>query len=108
MFSQSKTIRDFEEEKEYSRQGYAVSENHSSGPDGDGGIDLILRKDGNVILVQCKQWRSAKVSVKIVREMFGLMTAERANGAIIITSGLFTQEAKNFTNDKPIDLVSFT
>jgi restriction system protein len=43
--------------------------------------------------------------VNVVREMFGLMTAESAASAIVICSGIFTQEAKNFAEGKPIDLV---
>jgi restriction system protein len=87
----------------YRRQGYGVRENAGAGP--DGGVDLLLEKDGKMALVQCKQWRSWKIGVKVVREMYGLVTAERAHGAIIITSGMFTQEAKNFAAGKPIDLV---
>lgn len=87
----------------YRRKGYSVVENYDIGP--DGGIDLALKKDGNMFLVQCKQWRSYKVDVRVVREMYGVMTAKHAAGVIIITSGLFTQEAKNFAVDKPIDLV---
>ena len=97
--------KDFEElvAEAYSRKGYSVVENEGAGP--DGGIDLVLRKDGNLFLVQCKQWRSQKVDVRVVREMYGVMTARHANGVIIITSGVFTQEARNFAEDKPIDLV---
>jgi restriction system protein len=40
----------------YRRQGYAVRENTGVGP--DGGVDLVLKKEGNTYLVQCKQWRS--------------------------------------------------
>ncbi|MBN1254661.1 MAG: restriction endonuclease [Deltaproteobacteria bacterium] len=87
----------------YRRKGYSVVENYGTGP--DGGVDLVLEKDGNLFLVQCKQWRSHKVDVRVVRKMYGVMTAEQANGVVIITSGLFTQEAKNFASDKPIDLV---
>jgi len=87
----------------YRRSGYTVSENESAGP--DGGIDLILEKNGSRYLVQCKQWRVQKVGVKVVREMFGLMTAERAAGVFIVTSGIFTQEARNFASGKPIGLV---
>lgn len=87
----------------YRRQGYSVLENEGAGP--DGGVDLWLRKDGNRYLVQCKQWKTLKVGVKVVREMYGLVTAHQAAGAIIITSGLFTQEAKTFARDKPLDLV---
>ncbi len=87
----------------YRRQGYTVLENEGAGP--DGGVDLWLRKDGNQYLVQCKQWKTLKVGVKVVREMYGLVTAHKASGSIIITSGLFTQEAKAFARDKPLDLV---
>jgi restriction system protein len=37
--------------------------------------------------------------------MFGLMTAERADEAIIVTSGKFTAEAESFAQGKPIQLV---
>jgi len=87
----------------YRRRGYTVRENTGGGP--DGGIDLVLKKDGNTYLVQCKQWRSWKIGVKVVREMYGLLTAKHASGAIIIASGIFTQEAKSFAESKPIDLI---
>ncbi len=45
----------------YRRQGYAVSRVSGNGP--DGGVDLVLRKDGNTVLVQCKQWKAWKVGV---------------------------------------------
>ncbi|MFB3779533.1 MAG: restriction endonuclease [Bryobacteraceae bacterium] len=87
----------------YRRQGYSVSRPSGSGP--DGGIDLVLRKDGNTLLVQCKQWKSWKVGVKVIREMYGVLTDRNAHGAIIVTSGIFTQEARAFAEGKPIDLV---
>jgi restriction system protein len=87
----------------YRRQGYAVHGDTADGP--DGGVDLTLKKDGNVILVQCKQWKALKVGVNLIREMYGVMAAMHAHGAIVITSGLFTHEAKNFAAGKPIDLV---
>lgn len=87
----------------YRRKGYSVVENDGAGP--DGGVDLVLKKDGNLFLVQCKQWKSYKVGVPVIREMYGVMTAKHAQGVIIITSGMFTQEAKHFAEDKPIDLV---
>ncbi len=97
--------RQFEEllAEAYRRKGYRVAENTSGGA--DGGIDLRLERNGNSYLVQCKQWKSIKVSVNIVREMYGVMTHEKADGVIIVTSGLFTEEAKTFASGKPIDLV---
>lgn len=97
--------KEFEEllAEAYRRQGYSVRENSSLGP--DGGVDLELEKGGSVYLVQCKQWRDEKVPVNIIREMFGVMTAKRASGVHVVTSGMFTQEARNFAADKPIDLI---
>jgi len=97
--------REFEElvAEAYRRQGYTVIENETIGA--DGGIDVRLRKDGDLHLVQCKNWKTSKVGVKVVREMYGVMVAEQASSVKIIISGMFTQEAKNFANDKPIDLV---
>jgi restriction system protein len=87
----------------YRRQGYSVIENASLGA--DGGVDLTIRRDGATYLVQCKQWRTYKVGVKVIREMFGLMTAHHATGAIVVCSGSFTREAEDFAVGKPIELV---
>ncbi|MCE5230901.1 restriction endonuclease [bacterium] len=68
-------------------------------------MDLLIRKNDSRYIVQCKQRRAFKVGVQVVREMFGVMTADHADGVVIVTSGMFTQEALNFANGKPIDLV---
>jgi restriction system protein len=88
----------------FRRQGYLVLENPSDGP--DGGIDLRLRKNGQITLVQCKHWKSKNVGVSIVRELYGVMTAAKANHGILATFGNFTQEAKNFAKGKPIHLIT--
>lgn len=80
----------------YRRQGYAVHKNSSQGP--DGGVDLTLEKNACITLVQCKQWRAWKVGVRVVREIYGVMTDKHAHAAIVITSGTFTQEAKAFAH----------
>jgi restriction system protein len=87
----------------YRRQGYRVEETGGGGA--DGGIDLVLHGGGQKIIVQCKQWKTFKVGVKIVREMYGIMTAERADRVIVVASGTYTQEAHSFARGKPIDLI---
>lgn len=83
--------------------GYSVSETGGGGA--DGGIDLVLRKDGEKYLVQCKQWRANKVGVPIIRELYGAMAAAGAAGGFVVTSGVFTQEAKDFAAGRNIDLI---
>lgn len=87
----------------YRRQGYAVEESGGSGA--DGGVDLILRKAGATTLVQCKQWKTRKVGVKIVRELYGVMAAEQAPRGVVVTCGHFTNEANAFADGNPVDLV---
>jgi len=60
----------------------------------DGGIDLKLRKDGEYVLVQCKHWNAKQVTHNAVHELLGIKTNENATGAIVVTSGEFTQAAK--------------
>lgn len=87
----------------YRRQGYAVEESLGGGP--DGGVDLVLRKDGRKILVQCKRWKKYSVGAPIIRELYGLLVDQKANEAILVTSGKFTREAEAFAKGKPLQLV---
>ncbi|GAB3344355.1 restriction endonuclease [Marilutibacter aestuarii] len=88
----------------YRRQGYRVEEQGLGGA--DGGIDLILFKDGQTILVQCKQWRARQISVSTVREMWGLLAHHSADGVKIVCANAFTRDAAAFAEGKPIELVS--
>ena len=88
----------------FRRQGYFVLENSGKGP--DDGVDLRLRKDGKKIYVQCKHWKASKVSVKVVRELFGVMSANGADEGIVVTYGEFTMEAQRFAEGKPVRLIN--
>jgi len=87
----------------FRRQGYAVEETGLGGA--DGGIDLILRKDGKTTLVQCKQWQNWQVGVKVVREMYGLLMHHQAAAVKIVALGDYTSEARRFAQGKPIELI---
>jgi restriction system protein len=87
----------------FRRQGYAVEETGLGGA--DGGIDLILRRDGRRTLVQCKQWRRSRVPVSVVREMYGLLAHHRANAVLVVALGGFTADAQRFAAGKPIELI---
>ncbi|MEA9566392.1 restriction endonuclease [Xanthomonas sp. WHRI 8932A] len=87
----------------FRRQGYSVEETGLGGP--DGGIDLILRKDGRHTLVQCKQWKRQQVGVSVVREMFGLLAHHQADAVKIVCIGSYTNDAEHFAQGKPIELI---
>lgn len=87
----------------FRRQGYTVEETGLGGA--DGGIDLVLRKDGRRVLVQCKQWRRRQIPVNVVREMYGLLAHHSADTVKIACIGAFTRDAACFAQGKPIELI---
>ena len=84
-------------------QGYRVTESGGAGP--DGGIDLVLSQGFEKFLVQCKQWKAFKVSVTVVRELYGVMAAKGAAGGFVVTSGRFTEDATEFATGRNITLI---
>lgn len=97
--------REFEEfiGEAYKRQGYQVEVRGGNEP--DGGIDLILRKKGEMVVVQCKHWKAEQVGVNIVRELYGVVAAEGATKGILVTTGYFTRDAEIFAHGKPLLLI---
>jgi restriction system protein len=87
----------------FARQVYSVEVTGQGGA--DGGIDLLLRKDGAVTLVQCKLWRSRQVGVCVVCEIFGLMHHHQAAAVKIVCTGVFSSDCYRFAVGKPLELV---
>lgn len=89
----------------FRKRGYLVQDTND-GP--DGGIDLVLKKDGENYLVQCKHWRANKVGVAIVRELLGVMASRGVAGGFVVTAGEYTKEAKSFAEGRNIELIEGT
>jgi restriction system protein len=87
----------------FRRRGYSVMENAVDGP--DGGIDLVLRKGGEKIYVQCKQWKKRRVGVKPIRELYGVIVAGGAKGGFFVASGDYSEEARAFAKRTGIQLI---
>ncbi len=90
----------------FRRRGFSVQDRGGQGP--DGGVDLVLAKGSERHLVQCKQWRATKVGVAVVRELYGVMSAEGAAGGFVVTSGAFTPDAVEFARGRNIQLLDGT
>lgn len=87
----------------YRRRGFRVQETGGGGA--DGGIDLVLERDGETWLVQCKRFAHSAVGVKPVRELLGVVAGERASGGIFIATSAFTREATAFARGQKLELV---
>lgn len=88
----------------FRREGFSVLDSRGGGP--DGGVDVRLQKGSDRYLVQCKQWRARSVGVVTVRELYGVMAAQRVAGGFVVTSGDFTYEARSFADGREIQLIN--
>lgn len=88
----------------FKKQGHSTE--ITGGGGADGGVDIKVYKDNDLYLVQSKHYKSWKVPVNVVRELYGVMTAEKATGGYIVTSGKFTKDAEEFAKGKNIDLIN--
>ena len=74
----------------------------------DGGVDVHLIKPGQpgiAAVVQCKSWQTYNVGVKPVRELFGVMAADRVPEGFFVTTGDYSGEARSFAAGKPMTLI---
>ena len=88
----------------YRRRGYAVT--RRGGANADGGIDLVIEKDGQRSAVQCKQWRTWNVGVKAVREFLGALTDAQIQSGIFVTLCGYTGDAKQLAEKHGIKIVN--
>ena len=86
----------------YRQLGYQVQLTPASG---DQGIDLILRKDGDTTIVQCKSY-NRPVGPAAARELYGALIDCGAKNAVLACTAGFTQGVFDFVRGKPITLIS--
>jgi HJR/Mrr/RecB family endonuclease len=86
----------------YGIRGYSANQ---TGATGDHGVDVVVQTPkGEKWVVQCKKWRGS-VGEPVVREFFGTMHHEKADWGILVTTGTFTRQAREWAKGKPLSLV---
>lgn len=81
--------------------GYTVDFTPQSG---DGGIDLVLTRDGGLAVAQCKRTRKP-VGEPVVRDLFGALHHTGADEAFLCASSGFTPAAQSWAEGKPLVLI---
>jgi HJR/Mrr/RecB family endonuclease len=79
----------------YRREGWKIEETgHQDAPDGN--IDLVLTRDRERKIIQCKRWESRNVGVDEIRGFAGTLLREGlpATAGIFVTLSDFTQQAR--------------
>lgn len=92
----------------FKKKGWNVKGNEKKGA--DGGVDVWIEKTSftkkNIsAIVQCKRYDDALVTIKVIREMFGLMHEYEVDEVYIVTTSRFTKECYHFIEGKKITLI---
>lgn len=87
----------------FRRAGFHVEITRASG---DHGVDLWASIGHRLVAVQCKRW-DGMVGEPVLRDLYGAMTAAKAQSGCLVTTGTFTAQAHQFSKDKPLSLVGF-
>jgi restriction system protein len=90
----------------YEKRGYNVTRKGGANP--DGGIDLVIEKDGEKFAVQCKHWKSWNVGVKAIREFLGALTDSKIQKGIFITLEGYSGDAKQLADKHGIEIINET
>lgn len=73
----------------------------------DGGKDIFIAKQGLasfLFYVECKKYAPDKpVGIDIIQRLYGVISAEKANGGFIATTSYFTKSAKNYIQEYNLD-----
>jgi restriction system protein len=88
----------------FRRHGYRVRETGGRNQP-DGGVDVVLQRDGETTIVQAKHWRSDRVGVVLVRELYGVQHAMQAHHAMFVVLGRYTADAQAFAAETGVTLV---
>ena len=84
------------------QQGYEAEITETTG---DHGIDLLLRRQGQLVgVIQCKRW-SDPVGEPVVRDFYGALMSIGAPKGYIFATTSFTPQARAFAHGKPIQLI---
>jgi restriction system protein len=88
-------VREFEAlvRESFRAQGYKLIDAPRGASEGG---ELMLRRDRETVLVQCKHWRDRKVGVEVVQSLQHAMAARGAGGGFVLTTGRFGREAVAF------------
>lgn len=84
------------------REGWAVE--HRGGT-GDGGIDLLAKRGGETLAVQCKRCaETAAVTAAQVRDLYGAAVASGSTRAALMTTGRVSRAAVAWCEGLPAGL----
>lgn len=86
----------------FQSEGYAIT--HADRR--DSGIDFVLTRGAERVLVQYHRWRSDRIEDVVLRELHDRMIGESASGCVYVTAGDYTDDALRYAAGKPLRLIA--
>lgn len=87
----------------FKQRGYSVSEKHEKRVDA---VDVVLHMNNEATFIQYRHWREHHVDVAQIEELYTMLDTESARNGIVITSGIFTDDALDFAIGKKLLLIN--
>ena len=82
-----------------------------AGAGADGGVAVNVYEQGAKnasIIVQCRPWTAHHIGIKPVRELRDAMASGHVAEGVLMTSGKFTKEARDFAGKEGVSLIDGT
>lgn len=86
----------------FKQRGYTIVETEES----NDSVDIILKMNGVKTFVQYKHWREYEIDLVVLEKFDAVMEEESVREGIMITTGLFTQEALDYSHAKHLLLIN--
>lgn len=84
----------------YSNEGFSVELGKGRK---DGGIDVILKKDDNIIIIQCKRWES-NVGIDIIKSLHDEVNYRQYSKGILFCSKDVSRDAKKMIAERKYNI----
>lgn len=85
----------------FKQRGYSVSTEEQNDS-----VDVVLKMNAESTFVQYRHWREYEVDVAVIEEFDAVMESESIPHGIVITTGLFTQDALDYSHGKHLLLIN--
>lgn len=86
----------------FKQRGYTIVETEES----NDSVDITLKMNGAKTFVQYKHWREYEIDIAELEKFDAVMEEESVREGIMITTGLFTQEALDYSHAKHLLLIN--
>jgi restriction system protein len=85
----------------FRRRGYTVADvSRDATP-----VDMVLEREGEKVFLDCRHWQVWEVPDKAVHELAGYASGAGVDHSVMVTTGHFSKEARQFAAERGVELV---